>query len=183
MTTCADSIPMAQQIPGKNPAHHRSLLRIDFRPAVRSPPVAEEAFVVVVDLPVLEVLAVAPLHIPAEGFALRLGLAHHKGENHLIVHIERVHIFLFKVHAYTVLFQAAHIVQPVQCVAAEPGHRLGDDQIDLPLLAVPYHLQEVLALPGRGAGDPLIRIQAHHGPVRIGVDLVGIVFDLRLIAG
>lgn len=54
--------------------------------------VAEEAGVVVVYLAVLEVLPVAPLDAAAEGLAFRLSLAHHKGEDHLVVHVEGVDI-------------------------------------------------------------------------------------------
>ena len=93
-----DDLPdaVAQQIPGEDAPHHRGLFRIDLRLAVRPLPVPKESLVVVVDLPVLEVLAVAPLHIPAEGLALRLGLAHHKREDHLVVHVEGIDIFLLK---------------------------------------------------------------------------------------
>jgi len=84
---------LAHQVAGEDPADDSRLLRIDLRQSVRSLVVAEEAGVVVVDLAVLEVLPVPPLYIAAEGLTLRLGLAHHEGEDHLVVHVERIDVF------------------------------------------------------------------------------------------
>ena len=77
---------VSQQEPGEDAPDNGRLLRIDLRLAIRTPAVAEEVFTVVIDLSVLEVLPVAPPYIAAEGFAFRLGLAHHEGEYHLVVH-------------------------------------------------------------------------------------------------
>lgn len=81
---------LAHQIAGKDPADDGGLVRVNLRQAVRPLAVAEEAGVVVVYLAVLEVLPVAPLDAAAEGLAFRLSLAHHKGEDHLVV---PVHLF------------------------------------------------------------------------------------------
>lgn len=86
----------------------------------------------VVDLAILEVFPVPPLHIAAEGFTFRLGLAHHEGEDHLVIHEEGVHILFLEVNSHAMPFQAADIVQAIQSVAAEPGYRFGDDKINLP---------------------------------------------------
>ena len=174
---------VSQQKPGEDAPDNGCLLRVDLRLSVRTPAVAEEGLAVVIDLSILEVLPVAPPHIAAEGFAFRLGLAHHEGEYHLVVHEEGVHILFLKVDSHAVPFQAADIVQAIQCVSAEPGHRFGDDQVDFSTLTVPDHLEEIFALFGRGAGDALIRIEADHCPIRIGVDFFRVVFDLCLVAG
>ena len=174
---------VSQQEPGEDAPDNGCLLRVDLRLSVRTPAVAEEGLAVVIDLSILEVLPVAPPHIAAEGFAFRLGLAHHEGEYHLVVHEEGVHILFLKVDSHAVPFQAADIVQAIQCVSAEPGHRFGDDQVDFAALTITDHLEKSLSLFSRGTSDALIRIKSDHCPIRIGVDFFRVVFDLGLIAG
>ena len=78
---------LAHQIPGKDPANDSRFIWVDLRQAVRPFTIAEEAGIVVIDFAILEVFPMAPLDAGSEGLTLRLGLTHHKGENHFIVHI------------------------------------------------------------------------------------------------
>lgn len=174
---------VSQQKPGEDAPHNGRLFRVDLRLAIRSPAVAEEVFAVVVDLAILEVFPVPPLHIAAEGFTFRLGLAHHEGEDHLVIHEEGVHILFLEVNSHAMPFQAADIVQAIQSVAAEPGYRFGDDKINFATLAVPDHLEKILSLLGRCAGNALIGVEANHRPIRICIDFFRIVFDLGLVTG
>ena len=120
---------LAQQVSGEDPADNGRLIGVDLRQAVRPLAVAEKAGVVVVDLAVLEVLPVAPLDAAAEGFALCLGLTHHKGEDHLVIHIKGICVFLLKEDADSLPLQLPDGVQTVQGVASEAGHRFGKDEV------------------------------------------------------
>ena len=60
---------LAKQISGEDPANDGGLVGIDLRQAVRPLVVAEKAGVVVVNLAILKIFPVAPLHVPAERFA------------------------------------------------------------------------------------------------------------------
>ena len=147
---------LAHQIPGEYPAHDDSLIRIDLRESICSFPIAEEAGVIVVNLAVSEVFSVTPLDVAAEGFAFGLCLTHHKGEDHLIVHVERIDILLLEEHAHSMFFQAADITQAIQRVTAEAGDRLCNDQVDLPILAGLDHFTELLAFLGGCTGDSFV---------------------------
>lgn len=80
-------------------------------------------------------------------------------------------------------FQATDIVQAIQRVSAEPGHRFGDDQVDFAALTITDHLEKSLSLFSRGTGDALIRIKSDQRPIWIGVDFFRVVFDLGLVTG
>ena len=80
-------------------------------------------------------------------------------------------------------FQATDIVQAIQRVSAEPGHRFGDDQVDFAALTITDHLEKSLSLFSRGTSDALIRIKSDQRPIWIGVDFFRVVFDLGLVTG
>ena len=113
---------MPDQISGENPADDFRFLRVNFRQTVLTLAVAEEPRIVVVDLAVLKVFSVAPADIAAHGLALGLRLAHHEGEDHLVVHVEGVDILLFEENPDAHTLELADIIETVQRIPAESGY-------------------------------------------------------------
>lgn len=65
---------VAHQIAGENATDDGGLFLVDLRLPVRTLSISEKAFVLVVDLAVLEVATMSPAHIFAEGLTLGLRL-------------------------------------------------------------------------------------------------------------
>lgn len=139
--------------------------------------------IMVVYLAILEVLPMSPFDVAAERFALRLRLREEERQDHLVVHVECVHVLLLEVDTDAEALELSRILEPVQRVAPEAGDGLRDDEVDLARLAVGNQLVELLALLGRGAGDALVGVQPYHRPFGVRGDLRRVVFDLRLVAG
>ena len=124
-----------------------------------------------------------PFDVAAERLALRLGLREEERQDHLVVHVQRIYVFLFEVDSDAKPLQLPGVFEAVQRVAPEAGDGLRDHKVDLTRLAVGDQLSELLPFFGRRAGLALIRLQPHHRPFGIRGDLRRVVFDLRLVAG
>ena len=73
--------------------------------------------------------------------------------------------------------------QAVNGVPGKSADGLGDDKVDLPGQCIRHHGLEALTMLGAGAGDALIGVHLHEFPVIPRLNVLGVVVDLRFIAG
>ena len=81
------------------------------------------------------------------------------------------------------LLQGADGGKAVNCVSGKTADRLCDDQVDLPGEGVSHHAFEALTLFGVRPGDTLVGIDTGELPIVPSLDVVGVVIDLRFVAG
>ena len=164
------------------PSDDFRLFRNDLRLAILALAVAIQLFILDADFASLHGTALAPCDIGGDGFTLRLGEGPGEGDPQFTVLLQRIDVFLLEDDCDAELFQCPDVVETVHRVAGEAGDRLGQDDIDFLLAAVPDHPHEVLTLFCRGPGDALVRKDAGHRPGGVGHDFIGIVLFLHLIA-
>ena len=92
-------------------------------------------------------------------------------------------VFLFEEAFHAFLLQVADGRQAVHGVAGKAADRLGDDQINLSVQRVLYHLLEAFAVLDACAGNTFIGVYAAELPIGVAFDEVCVVVHLRLIAG
>ena len=158
------------------PSDDLRLFRNDLRLTILTLAVAIQLFILDADLSGFHGAALTPCDIGGDGFTFRLGEGTGEGDPQLAVLLQRIDIFLLEDDCDAKLFERPDIVEAVHRVAGEARNRLGQDDIDFLLAAVPDHPHEVLALLGRGSGDALVRKDACHRPSGVGHDFIGIQF-------
>ena len=171
------------QVPAVDPPHRLRLLRHDLRLAVLSLAVAQQLLVLEGDIARSHTFLFSPAHILAEGFALRLGKAAKQGDEEFAGLCEGVDVLLLENNADPAPLQHPHGIQRVHGVSGEAGEGFGQDQADLPSLTGGNHLVKLRPLLHAGAREALIREDAGQLPVRVVLDLMGVVLLLGLIAG
>ena len=128
-------------------------------------------------------LALAPLHVLADGLALPLGHGPQQGEQQLPIGFQGVDVLFLEQDGDAQLPQGPHIVEAVYRIPGEPGDGLHQHQVDLLLPALADHPQKLGPFGGGGTCDALVSEDPSHSPGRIGHDLVGVILLLGLIAG
>ena len=154
----------------------------DLRITIRSFLIGVQTVVVNGGFTPLHGVALACLNIARYGLTLRLGESSHHGQHQFCGLVHRIDVFFFKVNCNALRFQHSDVVEAVHRVAGEAGDGLGEDQVDLALLAPFHHPHKVCPLLGRSAGDTLIREDVGHRPRLVLHDLIGVVVFLRLVA-
>ena len=80
------------------------------------------------------------------------------------------------------LFQLADSCQAIHGVSGKTADGFGNDKVDSAVQGVRNHLIETIAVFGVRTGDAFVRIHLDETPLRIAVDIIGVVVHLRLIA-
>lgn len=83
----------------------------------------------------------------------------------------------------TFFFQLADGHQAVDRISRKSTDRLGDDEIDLTVKGISNHLFEPFTALGVGARYTFVRIDLYKLPFRFGLYELGVIINLRLIAG
>ena len=73
--------------------------------------------------------------------------------------------------------------ETINCISCEPAHGFGDDKVDLPGEGIFDHLIKPVTALRVDSGNTLIGIYLYKFPVRLCLDVAGVVVDLCLIAG
>ena len=123
----------------------------------------------------------APLDAGGYPFAFGLCEGAVDGDEEFAFRVDRIDVLLLEDDRDAHAAQLAGIAQSVHGVAGEAGYRFGEDHIDLAFSALADHAEEILALAGRSACNPLIRKDVRHRPVGICHDLFCVVVSLVLI--
>ena len=166
-----------------NAADNLRLFFVDHQVAVRPPVVAQESAEGHRNLAVGKALALTPGAVLGNAAALLLGQRGHDRQHQLALAVEGPDVLLLKVNLDALVLELADGGQAVDGVAGEAGDALGDNQVDLPVERIVYHALEALAPAGVAAGFALVRVYGNKLPVRASLDVVGVIIDLRLIAG
>ena len=152
---------LAKAGPGEIPVidlpDHLGLFRDDLRSAIATFLIGIPAFILIGHLSLSHGLTDAPDDVAGNGLALRLGEGAQNGDEHLTVRLQGVDALLLEDHRDTQLPQGADVVEAVHRIAGEAGDGLGQHNVDLLLLALADHPQELRALPGGRACYALIR--------------------------
>ena len=128
-------------------------------------------------------LPLAPAHPAAGVLALRLGESPVEGDEELALRVDGVDVLFLEDDGDAQAPKLPGVVEGIHCVPGKAGDRFRQDQVDLPLAALADHAQKFLPFGGRGAGDPLVREHARHGPARLLHDFLCIVAELISVAG
>ena len=106
----------------------------------------------------------------------------HDRDQHLALSVQRVDGFLFKINRYVLVLQLPDVLQAVESVSGKSADGLGDDHVNVSGHALVNHAVELVTLFGVGTGDAIVRKYACQLPVRIFLDVLRVVRDLRLVA-
>ena len=90
-----------------------------------------------------------------------------------------MHILFLEVAVYAQLLELADRFQQDHRVPGKAGHRLGYYKINFALPAVLQHPLELRAVDCC-AGDPVIRVDRNQLPLRVGRNIITVVFCLGL---
>ena len=164
-------------------ADNFGLLFIDNQVAVRSLVVAEEPAEGNGNLAVCKPLTLAPGTVLGNAAAFFLGKRGHDRQHQFALAVEGPDVFLFKVDLNTLVLQPADGGQAVDRVSGKTADGLGDDEVNLPVERIIHHVLEALAFAGVAAGLSFVRIYGNELPVGTALDVIGVVVDLRLVAG
>ena len=141
-------------------------------------------FVITVELVVAQHMAILN-RLPETKFQslgklshLILGNARHDDQTKLAVGIQGVDVVILEEHAHIVLQQLLGVLDAVQGGAGKTGDFLGDDKVKQPRLGIPDHTIEIISPLGAGAGDALIDVPRHKGPVGFALDQLGVILHL-----
>ena len=88
-------------------------------------------------------------------------------------------MLLLELYLDTQLLQVPDGLQQVHGVSGEAADRLGEDNVDLPGLAVGQHTLELCALFRAGTGDKVVCIHTGEFPLWIALDEHVVITDLR----
>ncbi len=159
------------------------LLGVDNQLAVGTTVVAEEPVERDRDLPVGEPLPLSPCAVLGDAAAFLLRQRAHDGDEQLALAVESPDVLLLEIALDAFLLELPDGRQAVHGVAGEAADALGDDEVDLSGQSVGDHPLEALAALGGCARDALVGVDVHELPVVPALDVVGVVVDLRLVAG
>ena len=106
----------------------------------------------------------------------------HDREQQLALAIEG-QMFSSQIALHVVFLQGSDGGKAVNRVSGKTADRLCDDQVDLPGEGVGHHTFEALTLFGVRPGDALVGIDTGELPIVPSLDVVGVVIDLRFVAG
>ena len=159
------------------------LLRDYLWKPIRSFFVPKEMAVWQADLSIREPLSLAPGDVLGYGATLLLGQTGHDGEQQLALAVEGVDVLLLEEALAAGVLELADDGEAVHGVAGEAADGFGDDEVYLSIQGIRHHAVEAVPVLGVQAGDTLVRIDAHELPVGVGLDVLGVVVHLGLIAG
>ena len=171
------------EVEGVDVADGDGLGLVDDEVAVGAFVVAEEPSVRDGDFPIREPFPVPPRDVFGDGAGFFLREAGHDGDQQFTFGVEGSDVLLFEEHLHPGVLQRAHGGQGVDGVAGEPGHALGDDQINLPGQGIGNHVLEAGAVFGGSSGDAFVGVNTCQLPPGMVGDVAGVVVDLRLIRG
>ena len=159
------------------------LLRIYHQLTVCASIVAEEPVEWDRNLAVCKALSLSPCAVLGNAAAFLLRQRAHDGNEQLALAVESPDILLFKIALDAFFLELSDGRQAVHGVAGKAADALGDDQVNLPGQRISDHSLEAFTALGAGTGDAFVGIDVHELPVVPALDVVGVIIDLRLVAG
>lgn len=159
------------------------LLRINNKMSVFILGIAEEAVVIDLHLSLLVAVLQAELHVLRKALAFLLGKTRHDRDQHFALGVHCVDRLLLEVDRDVLVLQLPDVLEAVEGVSGKTADRLRDDHVDVPSHALVDHAVELVTLFGIGAGDAVVRKYTCQHPVRIFLNVLGVVGNLRLVAG
>lgn len=145
--------------------------------------VAEKAIVIDVHFSLLETVLKSQLDVLAHGLAFLLGKARHDRKENLSLSVQRVYGLLFKIDRDVLVLELPDVLEAVEGVSGKSADGLGDDHVDVPGHALVDHAVKFIPLFGIGTGYPIISINSSQFPIRMIVNVGGVVLNLRFVAG
>ena len=125
------------------------------------------------------------LHASAAGVGFLLGHSGLEGQGHLGIFLQGENALAFKKHPDRrgKFPQHPHGADAVHHVPGEAGDAFGEDQVNLPSLAICNHLVELFPMGQGGAADPFIGVDTRQSPVGVAADVILVILFLQLVGG
>ena len=125
------------------------------------------------------------LHAPAAGVGFLLGHGSLERQSHLGIILQGENALAFKEHPHRggQFAEHPHGADAVHHVPGEAGDAFGEDEVNLPSLAICNHLVELLSMGQGGAADSLIGVDARQSPVGVAADVILVILFLQLVGG
>lgn len=125
------------------------------------------------------------LHAPAAGVGFLLSHGGLERQSHLGIILQGENALALKKHTHRrgEFPQHPHGADVVHHVPGEAGDAFGQDQVNLPSLAICNHLVELFPMGQGGAADPLIGVDARQNPVGVAADVILVILFLQLVGG
>ena len=101
-----------------------------------------------------------------------MGKARHDGDQQFALAIEGVNALFLEIDLSAVFLQLANGGKAVHSVSGKAADGFRDAQVDLSV-----------SVPGVCCGDSFVRVHIHELPIRIRVDVLGVIIHLRLVGG
>ena len=165
-----------------NAFDHFGLGRLNYQVTFRVLRVAEKPIVIDLHLSVLVAELQTQLHILAQRLTFLLGQRCHDRNQDFSLGVHGVDGFLFKIDRNVLILELTDVFQAVQRITGKPADGLGNNHVDVPGHAFVNHAVELRALFRIGAGDTVVRKDARQHPIRMILNVLGVVFHLSFIA-
>lgn len=125
------------------------------------------------------------LHAPAAGVGFLLSHGGLERQSHLGIILQGENALAFKEHPHRggQFAEHPHGADAVHHVPGEAGDTFGEDQVNLPSLAICNHLVELFPMGQGGAADSLIGVDARQSPVGVAADVILVILFLKLVGG
>lgn len=145
--------------------------------------VAEKAIVIDVHFSLLETVLKSQLDVLAHGLAFLLGKARHDRKENLSLSVQRVYGLLFKIDRDVLVLELPDVLEAVEGVSGKSTDGFGNNHINRTCHAIFDHAIKFIPLFGIGTGYPIISINSSQFPIRMIVNVGGVVLNLRFVAG
>ena len=159
------------------------LLRNNLRQTAFAFSIAQKVSIGQTNFPVSKPFSLSPCDIFRNRTAFLLSQRTHNGDEQFAFTIKSPNIFLFKETFHMMFFQFSDSCQAVNRISSEPTYTFCDNQVDFSVQSIRNHGIKALSMFRRCCGNALICIYFNKLPIRISLNVIGIVRNLCLIAG
>ena len=180
LANAVETLPF--QIFTEDAFHHLGFFLIDDEVTVLILVITKEPGMVNQHFALLVTILQTKADVLRKTFTFLLSQRCHDGEHNLAFGIKRVDSFLFKINGDVLILELSDVVKAVKGITGKTADRLGYHHVNLAIHAVIYEPVKLLSLFGIGAGNAVIRINSGAFPCWVLLDVLGVVFHLRLIA-
>lgn len=155
----------------------------DLRLTVLTFLIAEEMLVRHGHLAVGKTLSLTPCDVFGNAATFFLGKGTHDGYKKFTLAVQCVDVLFLKIDLHTLVLQLAHSCKAVHGVSGKTAHAFRNDEICLSGKSIFYHLIKAITVLCVQTTDTLIGIDFYELPLRIAFYEVGVILNLRFVAG
>ena len=159
------------------------LLRNNLRQTAFAFSIAQKVSIGQTNFPVSKPFSLSPCDVFGNRTAFFLCKTRHNRDEQLAFAIKSPNIFFFKETFHVMFLQFSDGSEGINRISGEPTYTFCDNQVDFFVQSICNHGVEALSMFRRCCGNVLICIYFNKLPIRISLNVIGIVRNLCLIAG